>query len=190
MYDTTQFRKGLKIEIDGEPFIIVESVHVKPGKGVAFVKTKYKSLITGRVLSKNFRSGDKVDKPELEERDMAYLYQDGSEYVFMDNETYEQINFGASALEDVLPYIKDNTNVTVLLHNQKPISVEPPTFVVLQVTQTDPGFKGDTATGGSKPATLETGHVVNVPLYLNENEWVKVDTRTGEYVERAKAPTT
>ncbi|MBH24830.1 MAG: elongation factor P [Myxococcales bacterium] len=186
MYSTTDFRKNLKIEIDGEPFIIVDCQHVKPGKGVAFVKTRYKSLITGSVLNKNFRSGDKVDKPDLEEREMQYLYLDEPHYVFMDNTTYEQSRIDGAALEDVLPFMKDNVNVTVLFHNGSPINVELPNFVNLRVTQTDPGVKGDTASGGSKPATLETGHIVNVPLYLEEDELIKVDTRTGEYVERVK----
>ncbi|MEO1267096.1 MAG: elongation factor P [Myxococcota bacterium] len=186
MYSTTDFRKNLKIEIDGEPYIIVESQHVKPGKGVAFVKTRIKSLITGRVLDKTYRSGEKVGKPNLEERNMQYLYFDDPHYVFMDTNTYEQSRISGDSLEDVLPYMKDNVDVTVLFHNDNPISVELPNFVSLRVVQTDPGVKGDTASGGSKPATLETGHVVNVPLYLEENELIKVDTRSGEYVERVK----
>lgn len=188
MYSTTDFRKNLKIEIDGEPYIIVDCQHVKPGKGVAFVKTRYKSLITGAMMNKNFRSGDKVDKPDLEEREMQYLFRDEHHLVFMDNDTYEQIRIDEDRVEESVPFLKDNLPVTVLFHNGKAISLEMPNHIVLQVTQTDPGVKGDTASGGSKPATLETGHVVQVPLYLEEGEWVKVDTRTGDYVERAKAP--
>ena len=186
MYSTQDFRKNLKIEIDGEPFIIVEANHVKPGKGVAFVKTKYKSLITGAVLSNNFRSGDQVGKPDLEERSMEYLYKDENLYYFMDTESDEQIAIEEARIEDILPYLKDNLSATVLFHNDKAINVELDNFVELRVTQTDPGVKGDTASGGSKPATLETGHVLQVPLYRNENDLVRVDTRTGEFSERVK----
>lgn len=184
MYNTTDFRKNLKIEIDKEPFVIIECQHVKPGKGVAFVKTKMKSLITGRVLEQNFRSGDKVETPNLEARHMQYLYKDGDMRVFMDTTTYEQIQLTEDAVETVLDYLKDNLEVEVLFFNNKPINVEPPTFVELYVTQTDPGFKGDTAQGGSKPATLETGAVITVPLYLKEGELIRVDTRNGSFVER------
>lgn len=184
MYDTTSFRKNLKIEIDGEPFVIVDCQHVKPGKGVAFVKTRMKSLVTGRVLDQNFRSGDKVDIPNLESREMEYLYYDDPFYVFMDRSTYEQIRLDSGAVEEIKDYLIDNLVVDVLFHNNKPISVEPPTFVILQVTETEPGFKGDTAQGATKPATLETGAVIQVPLYLTQGEHVKVDTRTGEFVER------
>lgn len=188
MYSTTDFRKNLKIEIDGEPYIIVECQHVKPGKGVAFVKTKYKSLVTGNVLQKNFRSGDKVEKPDLEERQMQYLYREENHLVFMDTDSYEQIQIPEDRIEESVPFLKDNLPVTVLFHNGQAISLELPNHVVLQVVRTDPGVKGDTASGGSKPATLETGHVIQVPLYLEEGQWVRVDTRTGEYIERTKAP--
>lgn len=188
MYDTNDFRKNLKIEVNGEPFVILEAVHVKPGKGVAFVKTKMKSLISGRVLDTNYRSGDKVDRPNIESRDMQYLYAQGDEYVFMDTSSYEQLNLSSKALEDVLPFMKEQCEVSVLFHNGKPINIELPNFVVLKVVETDPGIRGNTAAGGTKPAKTETGHVVQVPLYLEEGEWVKVDTRTGDYVERTKAP--
>lgn len=184
MISTQDFRKNLKIEIDGEPYIIIDCQHVKPGKGVAFVKTRIKSLISGRVLDQNYRSGDKVDQPNLESRTMQYLYPEDAFYVFMDTSTYEQIRLTNDAVEEVLPYLKDNLEVDILFHNGKPISVEPPTFLVLEVTQTDPGFKGDTAQGATKPATLETGLVVQVPLYMEIGQMVKVDTRTGEFVER------
>ena len=184
MYDTTDFRKNLKIEIDGEPFVIVDCQHVKPGKGVAFVKTRMKSLITGRVLDENFRSGDKVDRPNLESREMQYLYKEDLHWVFMDNDTYEQIRLNDEAIAEIQDYLIDNLNVDVLFHDGKPISVEPPTFVELEVTKTDPGVKGNTAQGGTKPATLETGATITVPLYMSEGEIVKVDTRTGEFVER------
>ncbi|RDV37960.1 elongation factor P [Bradymonadaceae bacterium TMQ3] len=184
MISTQDFRKNLKIEIDGEPYVIIDCQHVKPGKGVAFVKTRIKSLISGRVLDQNYRSGDKVEAPNLESRTMQYLYPEDTFYVFMDTSTYEQIRLSKDAVEDVLPYLKDNLEVDVLFHNNKPISVEPPTFLVLEVTQTDPGFKGDTAQGATKPATLETGLTVQVPLYMEIGQMVKVDTRTGEFVER------
>lgn len=186
MYSTQDFRKNLKIEIDGEPFVIIECQHVKPGKGVAFVKTRYKSLITGSLLSNNFRSGDMVAKPDLEQKNMEFLYKEDEHYVFMDQESYEQVHIEATNIEDAIPYLKDNLSVEVLFFRGKAISIELPNFVVLQVTQSDPGVKGDTAQGGTKPATLETGVTINVPLYLNEGEYVKVDTRTGEFVERAK----
>lgn len=186
MYTTNDFKKNLKIEIKGEPFVIVEAKHVKPGKGVAFVKTKMKSLITGRVLDENFRSGDKVEKPSLEAREMEFLYIETPHYVFMDSSTYEQVSLDENAVTELLPYLKDNIKVDVLFHNDKPISVEPPTFIELLVTETAPGFKGDTVQGGTKPATTETGLVVYVPMYVATGEILKVDTRNGEFVERVK----
>lgn len=186
MYSTQDFRKNLKIEIDGEPYVIVECQHVKPGKGVAFVKTKYKSLITGRVLENNFRSGDTVGKPDLEIRNMEYLYKEEDKYVFMDQTNYEQVHIEENFISEAVPFLKDNIEVEVLFHKGKPISIELPTFVVLKVVKSDPGVKGDTAQGGTKPATLETGATILVPLYLEEGEYVRVDTRTGEFVERAK----
>ncbi len=186
MLTTKDFRKNLKIEIDGVPYVIIDAQHVKPGKGVAFVKTRIKSLLDGRVLDETFRSGDKVDAPNLEARQMQYLYQDDTHYVFMDNDTYEQIRLNRSALEEVLDYMKDNLEVEVLFHNGKPISVDVPTFVELVVTETEPGFAGDTAQGATKSATLETGLTVDVPLYMETGEVVKVDTRSGEFVERVK----
>ena len=184
MYDTSDFKKNLKIEIDGEPFVILDCQHVKPGKGVAFVKTKYKSLISGRVLEQNFRSGDKVARPNLEAREVEYVYQDPPFYVFMDQTSWEEVRLSEEAIADVKDFLIDNLRLDILFFNNAPISVEPPTFVELRVTQTDPGFKGDTAQGATKPATLETGAVVTVPLYMNQGDVVKVDTRTGEFVER------
>lgn len=183
-YSTAQFRKGLKIEIDGEPFVIVEFQHVKPGKGGAFVRTKFKSLITGNVQDKTFRSGEKVDVPDLEERKMSYLYKDESGYCFMDTETYEQMTLNEDHIGDALGYLKENVETKVLLHNGKPIGVEVPMFMELEIIETDPGVKGNTVSGGSKPAKLETGVVIQVPLFVNTGEIVKVDTRTGEYIER------
>lgn len=186
MYSTADFRKGLKIEWEGTPYIIVEFQHVKPGKGGAFVRTKIKNLITGRVIDQTFRSGEKVERPDLQEKDMQYLYAEGDRYCFMDNETYEQIYLTADQLGDSKDFLQDNLNLKVLYYKGQPIAVELPTFVELTVTHTEPGFKGDTASGGSKPATLETGAVIQVPLFIDIGDRLKVDTRTGTYVERLK----
>ena len=185
MYSTSNFRKGLKIELEGKPFIIVDFLHVKPGKGGAFVRTRLKNMETGQVLEKTFRSGEKVDRPDVLEREMQYLYQDSAGYCFMDNKNYEQIFIDPEHLGDSRDFIKENIDVKVLLFNNKPIGIELPIFVELKITQTDPGVRGDTATGATKPATLETGYVIQVPLFISEGETVKIDTRTGEYAERA-----
>jgi len=185
MYSTSNFRKGLKIELEGKPFIIVDFLHVKPGKGGAFVRTRLKNMETGQVLEKTFRSGEKVDRPDLLEREMQYLYQDSEGYCFMDNKNYDQIFIDPEHLGDSRDFLKENIDVKVLLFNNKPIGIELPIFVELKITQTDPGVRGDTATGATKPATLETGYVIQVPLFISEGETVKIDTRTGEYAERA-----
>jgi len=186
MYSTAEFKKGLKIEIDDQPFVIVDFLHVKPGKGGAFVRTKIKNLMTGKVLDQTFRSGEKVKRPDLAERDMQFLYREGDDFFLMDNETYEQIALTAEQLGDAVSFITENLNVKVLFFNQQPVTAELPTFVELTVTQSEPGLKGDTASGASKPATLESGAVIQVPLFINEGDRVKVDTRTGAYIERAK----
>ena len=186
MFSTSDFRNGLKIELDGEPFNMVEFLHVKPGKGGAFVRTKLKSLKTGRVLERTFRSGEKVDEPSLEEKQMQYLYKSEGQYCFMDNETFEQVFLVEDHLGENRLYLQENVNVTVLYHKGEPIDVSLPIFVELRVVKTEPGFKGDTAVGGSKPATLETGVSINLPLFINEGDIIKVDTRIGEYVERVK----
>ncbi|UCG11760.1 MAG: elongation factor P [Deltaproteobacteria bacterium] len=185
MYTTSDFRKGLKIELEGKPFIIIDFLHVKPGKGGAFVRTRLKNMETGQVLEKTFRSGEKVERPDLLEREMQYLYQDAEGYCFMDNKNYEQIFIDEEHLGDTRSYLKENIDVKVLLFNNEPIGIELPTFVNLKIVQTDPGLRGDTATGATKPATMETGVVIQVPLFINEGDEVKVDTRTGGYVERA-----
>ena len=182
--DTSQFRNGLKIEIDGEPFVMTYFQHVKPGKGGAFVRTKIKNLRTGRVLDKTFRSGEKVDEAEVEDKRMQYLYQDGDQLVFMDQDTYDQIPFSTEQVGDALKYLKENLDVDVMFWKNKPINIELPSFVEFVVTQCDPGLKGDTASGATKPATLETGAVVQVPLFIKEGEKIRVDTRSGVYVER------
>jgi elongation factor P len=183
--DTSQFRNGLKIELDGEPFTIVYFQHVKPGKGGAFVRTKVKNLRTGRVLDRRFRAGEKVPEAEVDDRRMQYLYQDGDQLVFMDAETYEQTPFSLTQVGDARKYLKENLDVDVLFWRGQPIDIELPAFVEAEVVQCEPGVKGDTASGSTKPATLETGAVVQVPLFIKEGEKVRVDTRTGEYVERA-----
>ena len=186
MYDTSDFRKGLKIELENTAFEIVEFLHVKPGKGGAFVRTKLKNMETGAVLSKTFRSGEKVGKPDIVERHMQFLYAQGEDLVMMDLETYEQYTISAASMSDKLKFMKEDMEIDVLYYNNRPITVELPIFVELAIKQTDPGLKGDTASGGSKPATLETGAIVQVPLFISEGELVRVDTRTGEYITRVK----
>ncbi|RLB04637.1 MAG: elongation factor P [Deltaproteobacteria bacterium] len=183
---TADFRKGLKIELDGEPYVIIDFLHVKPGKGGAFVRTKLKSLASGNVIDRTFRSGERVQTPALEERDTQYLYKEGENYHFMDNETYEEFTLTEDQLGGSKDFLQENVEVKILFHNGRPIGVELPIFVELKIVQTEPGVRGDTATGGSKPATLETGAVIQVPLFLNEGDVIKVDTRTGEYIERVK----
>jgi elongation factor P len=181
---TSEFRNGLKIEIDGEPFVIVEFQHVKPGKGGAFVRTRLKSLRTGLVQDRTFRSGEKVARPDLQERQMQYLYHGEGQWHFMDTETYEQIFLTEEQLGEERYYLQENVTITVLFHRGQPIGVQVPNFVELEVVQTEPGVRGDTATGATKPARLETGLVVQVPLFINEGDRVRIDTRTGEYIER------
>jgi len=183
---TTEFRNGLKIEIDGEPYIIVEFQHVKPGKGGAFVRTKMKSLKSGNVIDRTFRSGEKVDVPELEEKTMQYLYAADKDRVLMDTSSYEQISMSEKQLGDSVNYLKENMESKVLYFKGQPINIDIPMFVELKIARTDPGVRGDTASGGSKPATLETGAVIKVPFYLNEGDVVKVDTRSGIFIERVK----
>jgi len=176
----------LKIEIDGDPYIIVEFQHVKPGKGGAFVRTKMKSLKSGNVIDRTFRSGEKVDTPELEEKTMQYLYAADKDRAFMDTSSYEQLTMSEKQLGDSINYLKENMEIKVLYFKGQPINIDIPMFVELKIARTDPGVRGDTASGGSKPATLETGAVVKVPFYLNEGDVIKVDTRTGTFIERVK----
>jgi len=180
---TSEFRKGLRIVFDDQPYQIVDFQHVKPGKGGAFVRTKLKHMRQGRVIDNTFRSGEKVALVDSEEKHMQFLYRD-DRYHFMDMETYEQVSLSADEVGDAREYLKENTEVDVLYINGAPVTVELPNFVELAVARTDPGVRGDTAQGGTKTATLETGAVVQVPLFLNEGDLVKVDTRTGEYLGR------
>jgi len=186
MFQTNQFRKGLKIEIEGVPFQIVEFQHVSPGKGSAFTRTKLKNMLTMNVVEKTFKSGEKVHKADLIEKEMQYLYADGDGYHFMDTNSYEQLAFSAEELGDTVLFLKEEIKVSVLCHNDKPIGVDLPNFVELAVAETDPAHKGDTVTGGTKPAKLESGATVSVPFHISEGDVIKVDTRENKYVEKVK----
>lgn len=178
------FRKGVTVEIDGNVWSIADFQHVKPGKGAAFVRTRLKNVMTGAVLERTFNPTEKYPKAHIETKEMQYLYSDGELYYFMDVESYEQLPLNFDQVEDAINYIIENENVKVRFYKGNPFSVEAPNFVELTVTETDPGFKGDTATGTTKPATLETGYKINVPLFVNEGDRIRVDTRSGEYMER------
>jgi elongation factor P len=180
---TAEFKKGMKIELDGEPYAIVDFQHVKPGKGGAFVRTKLKHMKVGRVIDHTYRAGEKVVLVDFDEKHMQYLYKD-EHYHFMDLETYDQISLSPEQVGDARDFLKENTEVEILFIDQNPVTVELPNFIELQIVKSDPGIRGDTASGGSKPATLETGAVIQVPLFLNEGDVVKVDTRTGDYLGR------
>ncbi|MDI6889562.1 MAG: elongation factor P [Thermodesulfovibrionales bacterium] len=187
MVSTSDFRRGLKIKFKGDPFEIIDFQHVKMGRGGAVVRTKLKSLRTGSVLEETFRSGERLEAPELEEKKMQYLYMQDGMYYFMDEETYEQVPLTADQLGEAKKFLKENMVVRILYYKGVPLSVELPTFVELLVIKTDPaGFRGDTASASSKPATLETGAVVKVPFHINEENTIRVDTRTSEYIERVK----
>ena len=186
MIATSEFRNGLKVEINGIPYQITYFQHVKPGKGGAFVRTKLKSLLDGRVLERTFKSGDKLDAPDLEEMRMQYLYSDGESFHFMNSDTYEQYPVPVEAVGDTAGLLKENAEVSILFFNGKAINIQLPTTVELEVTQCEPGVKGDTATNVTKPVTLETGASINVPLFVKEGDILKIDTRSGEYVERVK----
>lgn len=185
MYTTSDFRNGLKIELDGEPYIITYFQAVNPGKGSAFTRTKMKNLITGYQLERTFKSGEKVKKPDLEEHKMQYLYQDEAGFVLMNLETYEQETIDVDAVGDDSDFLVENAEVDVLFFNGKPVGISFPNHLVFTVDQCEPGVKGDTATGATKPATLNTGLVVQVPLFVNEGDRIRVDTRTRSYIERA-----
>jgi elongation factor P len=189
MYQTTDFRKNLKIELEGKVYNILKSDHTNPGKGSAFVKVRMKNLETGQVLEKTFKSGVSTGctAPNLEDKEMEYLYSDPEGFNFMDQDTYETVNLSAENIGDAVNYLQEGMRLSVLYWNGRPIDVELPNFVVLKVQETDPGLKGDTAQGGTKKAVMETGLQINVPLFIEENELLKIDTRTGEYVERVKA---
>ncbi len=182
--DTSQFKNGLRIELDGDPFQITYFQHVKPGKGGAFVRTKVKNLLTGRSQDKTFRAGEKVELADVEDKRMQFLYRDGDGLIFMDNETYDQIPMPSETVGESVKYLQENIEVDVLFWRGRPVNMELPSFIEAAITQTDPGMKGDTASGATKPATIETGAVIQVPLFIKEGEKVRVDTRSGQYVER------
>lgn len=186
MISTTDFRGGVRLLIDGEPFYIVEFQHVKPGKGGAFVRTKLKSYISGNVLDRTFRSGERFEEPDLEEREMQFLYATDDDYTFMDTESYEQLTFAKKQLGENADLLKENMTAKILIYEHRPIDVELPIFIELKVVDAEPGVRGDTASGGTKPAIVETGATIKVPLYLEVGTVIKIDTRTRAYVERVR----
>ena len=185
MISAGDFRNGITIEYDNNVYQIIEFQHVKPGKGAAFVRTKLKNIKSGGVVEKTFRPTEKCPQARIDRKDMQYLYEDGDLYYFMDTETYDQVALNSETVGDALKFVKENEMCKICSHNGSVFSVEPPLFVELEITETEPGFKGDTATGASKPATVETGATVAVPLFVNQGDKIKIDTRTGEYLSRA-----
>ena len=184
-YGTSDFKKGLKVQLDGEPYLVVDLDFMKPGKGQAFNRVKLRNLRSGRVLEKTFKSGDSLEGADVLDIDLEYSYTDGEFWYFMDPNTFEQHSADRAAVDDAEKWLKEQEKYEVTLFNGAPLAVTPPNFIELEITETDPGLKGDTAQGGSKPATLSTGAVVRVPLFLSEGEIIRVDTRSGEYVSRA-----
>lgn len=184
MISTNDFHTGITIELEGEVYTVIDFQHVKPGKGAAFVRSRLKNLRSGAIVEKTFRAGEKVPRAMIERKEMEYLYNTGEEYIFMDTKSYEQFSLSAEQLEDSLKYLKENMKLNVLFFKGESIGIELPHSVELKVVETEPGFKGDTAAGGSKPAKLETGLVVQVPFFINEGDLVRIDTRTGAYIER------
>ena len=184
MISAGDFRNGITIELDNNIYKIIEFQHVKPGKGAAFVRTKLKNVKNGGVIEKTFRPTEKCPQARIDRKDMQYLYSDGDLYHFMDVENYEQIALNEEAIGDTLKFVKENEMVKVCSHNGNVFAIEPPLFVELEITETEPGFKGDTATGATKPAVVETGATVYVPLFVNQGDVIKIDTRTGEYLSR------
>jgi elongation factor P len=186
LYESSDIRKGLKIEIDGQPYVVVDFQFVKPGKGVAFTRTRLKNMETGSILERTIRTGEKLEGADMEERDCEFLYKDGDRFCFMDTETYDQFMVEEATVGDAWRFLTLNLKVTLLLHSGRPLLVELPNFVELEVIEADPGIKGDTASGGSKPVVFQTGARINVPLFINQGDILKIDTRTASYVERVK----
>jgi len=184
MVSAGDFRNGITVEMEGNVYQIIEFQHVKPGKGAAFVRTKLKNIINGGVVEKSFRPTEKFPQARIDRKDMQYLYSDGDLFNFMDTETYDQIALNAEAVGDALKFVKENEMVKICSYNGNVFAIEPPLFVELEITETEPGFKGDTATGATKPATVETGATVYVPLFVNQGDKIQIDTRTGEYMKR------
>jgi elongation factor P len=185
MISTNEFRTGTTIELDGDVYTVVEFQHVKPGKGSAFVRTKLKNRRTGGVIERTFRAGEKVAKAHIEKRQMQYLYREGDMFTFMDTQTYDQVALSEESLDDATKFLKENMNIDIVFYQGQPMGIEMPISVVLKVIETEPGVKGDTATGATKNAKLETGVVVQVPLFVNIDDELVIDTRTGQYVQRA-----
>lgn len=188
MIKTDQFRKKLKVELDGDPYIMVDVDFVRPGKGQGFVRTKLKNLITGAVVERTFKSNEAVNQAQVQDNDMQFLYADGSQYTFMNTQNYEQVSVGEDVLGDAVNYIYENMVCTISFFNDMPISCDVPNFVELQIVDCEPGIKGNTATNAMKPAVVSTGYKVNVPLFVENGEWIRIDTRTGSYSERCKQP--
>lgn len=186
MVYASDFRKGITFEINGDPYIIVDFQHVKPGKGAAFVRTKYKNIITGSTREEAFNPNDKFPKAHIETKSMQYLYSDGELYYFMDQETFDQVPLMQEQVEDAMKYLRENDPATIKFYKGSAFLVEPPNFVTLKVIETEPGIKGDTATNVTKAATVETGAVIQVPIFIEEGELIQIDTRTGDYLSRAK----
>ncbi len=186
MITSNDFKRGMVIKLDGELYSVLEYQHVKPARGGAFVRTKLRSLIKGAVVDRTFRGGEKVEDVRIETKKMQYLYDEGDSLVFMDTESYEQESISKDYVGDILDYIKEGDNVDIAMYEGRPISIEPPTFVTLLVTYAEPGVRGDTATNVTKPVKVETGAEIHVPIFVNEGDYIKIDTRTGDYVERVK----
>ncbi len=184
MITAGEFRKGVTFELEGKVYVVVDFLHVKPGKGSAFVRTKIKNVVTGQVIERTFNPTERFEKAHIERKEMMYLYEDGGLYYFMDNNTYEQIPLNKSQVEDALNYITENMSCTIQFYKGEAFSVEPPLFVELKIVECEPGIQGDTSKAGYKPATLETGLVIQVPLFVNNGETIRIDTRTGSYMER------
>jgi len=185
MITAGELRKGITFEFEGKVYVVVDFLHVKPGKGAAFVRTKLKNVVTGQVIERTFNPVEKFEKAIIERKEMTYLYSDAGLYYFMDNETYEQIPLNHDQVEDALNFITENMNCTIQFYKGSAFSVEPPLFVELLIVECEPGIQGDTSKAGYKPATLETGYVIQVPLFVNNGERIRVDTRTGTYMSRA-----
>ena len=186
MYQTSDIRNGLKVEIDGQPYVVTYFQFVKPGKGQAFTRTKLKNLLTGSVLDRTFKSGETLEEADITEGVHQFLYSDGEAFHFMNMETFDQLEMPPDAVGDAKNFLVEEMEVSLMFYRERPVSVDLPNFVELQITYCEPGVKGNTAQGATKPATLSTGHTVNVPLFIEQGEWVKVDTRTGDYVERVR----
>ena len=186
MYDTSEFRKGLRVELDGQPYVIIDNQFVKPGKGQAFNRVRFKHLITGAVLDRNIKSGENVPKADVTDENMQFMYESGGEYHFMNTKTYDQVVLHEEHVGESKNFLTENLAVMVSFWNGRAVSVDVPNFVELQIVKCDPGVRGDTVSGATKPATLSTGFVVHVPLFVEEGEWIRIDTRTGEYMDRVK----